>query len=140
MADIKPQVYKDPRPPETFQRFHAWARQHEPGWVYGAVRILVTPIALGLYRTTALATWNVPVAGPVILAPNHFSNMDHFFLGVYIRRKVQFMAKSQLFANPVLNYIFRVGRVFPVRRGYADEEAFITAHTILRRGGCVGMY
>jgi len=82
----------------------------------------------------------VPASGPVVLAPNHFSNMDHFFLGVYIRRKVQFMAKSQLFSNPILNYIFRVGGVFPVRRGYADEEAFRTTYTILGRGGCVGIY
>jgi 1-acyl-sn-glycerol-3-phosphate acyltransferase len=30
--------------------------------------------------------------------------------------------------------------VFPVRRGYADEEAFITAVSVLDRGGVVGMY
>ncbi|HEY8465815.1 MAG TPA: lysophospholipid acyltransferase family protein [Solirubrobacterales bacterium] len=140
MAEIKPQVYKDPRPPETFTRFHEWTRSHEPGWVYDAVRVLVTPIALFPYRTWALGTEHVPKSGPVVLAPNHFSNMDHFFLGVYIRRKVQFMAKSQLFSNPILNYIFRIGGVFPVRRGYADEEAFKTAYTILERGGCVGIY
>ena len=50
------------------------------------------------------------------------------------------MAKSQLFANPVLDYILRVGGVFPVRRGHHDEEAFETAYTVLGRGGCVGMY
>ena len=83
----------------------------------------------------------MPADGPVILAPNHFSNMDHFFAGVYIRRKIRFMAKSQLFfRNPILDYIFRVGGVFPVRRGHHDEEAFITAHSILERGGCVLMY
>lgn len=140
MADIKPQVYKDPRPAETFQRFHEWAREHEPGWVYGAVRVLITPPVLLLYRAIALGTTNVPATGPVILAPNHFSNMDHFFLGLYIRRKVQFMAKSQLFGNPVLDYIFRVGGVFPVRRGYNDQEAFKTAHAILDRGCCIGIY
>ena len=83
----------------------------------------------------------MPADGPVILAPNHFSNMDHFFAGVYIRRKIRFMAKSQLFfRNPVLDYIYRVGGVFPVRRGHHDEEAFITAHAILERGGCVLIY
>jgi 1-acyl-sn-glycerol-3-phosphate acyltransferase len=66
--------------------------------------------------------------------------MDHFFAGVYLRRKMRFMAKSQLFSNPILEYIFRVGGVFPVRRGYHDEETFITAHSILDRGQCVLMY
>ncbi len=67
--------------------------------------------------------------------------MDHFFAGVYMRRKIRFMAKSQLFGqNPILDYIFRVGGVFPVRRGHHDEEAFMTAHSILDRGGCVLIY
>ena len=50
------------------------------------------------------------------------------------------MAKSQLYGNPFMDYIYRVGGVFPVRRGHHDEEAFITAFAILDRGGCVGMY
>ncbi len=77
----------------------------------------------------------------MILAPNHFSNMDHFFAGVHIRRRIRFMGKSQLFGrNPVLDYIYKYGGVFPVRRGHHDEETFITANAILDRGGCVLMY
>ena len=59
---------------------------------------------------------------------------------MYIRRKIHFMAKSQLFGNPIGDYIFRVGGVFPLRRGHRDEEPFITAHAIFERGGCVLMY
>ena len=140
MADLKPQVYKDPRPAEYFTRFHEWVRTHRPGWVYDAVRVVLTPIAVLLYRTRAIDSTNVPADGPAIVAPNHFSNMDHFFAGVYLRRKMQFMAKSQLYGNPILNYIFRVGGVFPVRRGHHDEEAFITARAVLARGNCVLMY
>ena len=43
--------------------------------------VMTTPIAVFPYRTRAIATANVPADGPVILAPNHFSNMDHFFAG-----------------------------------------------------------
>jgi 1-acyl-sn-glycerol-3-phosphate acyltransferase len=83
----------------------------------------------------------VPETGPVILAPNHFSNFDHFIAGAYQRRRIRFMAKSQLFGkNAILTYIFRVGGVFPVRRGHHDEEAFKTAYSILDRGGCVLIY
>ena len=102
--------------------------------------MITTWIALILYRERAIGTSNVPADGPAIVAPNHFSNMDHFFAGVYMRRKMQFMAKSQLFGNPILNYIFRIGGVFPVRRGHHDEEAFKTAHAVFDRGGCVLMY
>src|SRR5215213_8843260 len=140
MADIKPQVYKDPRPAEYFARFHEHVRAHPPGWVYELVRLITTWISIFLYRERAIGTANVPADGPPIVAPNHFSNMDHFFAGAYVRRKMQFMAKSQLFGNPILSYIFRVGGVCPVRLGYHDDEAFKTAHAVLERGNCVLMY
>ncbi len=140
-TEIKPQVYGDPRPASELAPYHAWARTHEPGWTYAAVRIALTPVALLLYRTRARGRENVPATGAFILAPNHFSNMDHFFCGLNVRRQIRFMSKSQFFGrNPLVSYLFRVSGHFPVRRGRADEEAFVTAHSILRRGGCVGIY
>ena len=50
------------------------------------------------------------------------------------------MAKSQLFTNPVIKFIFCHGGAFPIRRGHHDEEAFKTAYAILDRGGCLLMY
>lgn len=140
MPEMKPQVYKDPRPAEYFAPFHEWIRAHRPGWTYELVRMVMTPFLGLVYRGWALDTKNVPKDGAFILAPNHFSYLDHFFSAVFIRRKVQFMAKSQLYGNFFMDYIYRVGGVFPVRRGHHDEAAFITASAILERGGCVGMY
>jgi 1-acyl-sn-glycerol-3-phosphate acyltransferase len=140
MADLKPQVYKDPRPAEYFERFHERGRTRKPDWIYEFVRVVLTLPTLLLYRTRAIGTENVPASGPVILAPNHFSQMDHFFAAVYLRRKVRFMAKSQLFGPPVLTWIFTHGGVFPIRRGHHDEEAFATAYSILDRGGCLLIY
>jgi 1-acyl-sn-glycerol-3-phosphate acyltransferase len=91
------------------------------------------------YRAHAIGSENVP-NGPVILAPNHGSFMDHFFCGAFIRRHIQFMAKSQMFGRGPLSWIYSHGGVFPVRRGHHDEEAFVTAFEILERGGVVGMY
>jgi len=139
LAPIREQVYKDPRPPSHFARFHQRSRTREPDWVYEAVRIVTTLSAWALFRCRGIGSERVPAQGPVILAPNHFSFMDHFFLGISIRRKVRFMAKSQLFVPP-MQWIYSHGGVFPVRRGYADEEAFETANGILARGGCVAMY
>jgi 1-acyl-sn-glycerol-3-phosphate acyltransferase len=137
---VKEQVYKDPRPAEYFTRFHERARSRRPDWVYDAVRVVLTlPIVL-LWRARCIDSRHVPADGPVIIAPNHFSFLDHFFVAVYLRRKVQFMAKSQLFKHPVLEFIFGHGGVFPVRRGHHDEEAFKTAHAVLARGDIVVMY
>ncbi len=139
MSDIKPQVYKDDRPAEYFAQFHERARKGV-GWTYPLVRALVSLPVLLIYRTRAIGAKNVPKSGPVLLAPNHFSQMDHFFAGVFLRRQIRFMAKSQLFGPPVLTYIYSHGGVFPVRRGYHDEEAFKTTYTILDQGGMVLIY
>jgi 1-acyl-sn-glycerol-3-phosphate acyltransferase len=139
LAQIKEQVYKDPRPPEHFAKYHHRSRTTEPNWVYEAVRIVTSLYGWIFFRTRGIDAEKVPARGAVILAPNHSSFMDHFFLGASIRRKVCFMAKSQLF-KPPMEWIYSPGGVFPVRRGFADEEAFITANTILGRGGCIAMY
>ena len=139
LAQLKTQVYKDPRPASHFDRYHTHARSREPDWVYGVVRLLLTPYLLVVHRARCVGSDQVPTTGPVIVAPNHFSFMDHFFVGAYMRRDVRFMAKSQLF-KPPMQFIYRHGGVFPVRRGQRDEEAFKTAEIILRQGGLITIY
>jgi 1-acyl-sn-glycerol-3-phosphate acyltransferase len=139
LAPMREQVYSDQRPKEYFDRFHTRARTREPDWVYEFVRLLTSLYGYTLLRARAISTENVPGRGAVILAPNHFSFMDHFLIGCYVRRKVRFMAKSQLFKSP-MQFIYSHGGVFPVRRGARDEEAFITADAILARGGAIAMY
>jgi 1-acyl-sn-glycerol-3-phosphate acyltransferase len=139
-VQIREQRYRDERPAEHFARYHERTRSREPeAHVYELVRVLTVLNALIVFRARSIGSGNVP-AGPVILAPNHASFMDHFFTAGFIRRRVQFMAKSQLFAPGPAQYIFSHGGVFPVRRGVADEEAFTTAFAVLARGGALGMY
>jgi 1-acyl-sn-glycerol-3-phosphate acyltransferase len=139
MPEIKPQVYKDDRPADYFDQFHAAARKGV-GWTYTFVRILVSLPTLLIWRVRAIGRENVPKHGPLILAPNHFSQMDHFFIGLYLRRKIRFMAKSQMFGPPLLTYIYKHGGVIPVRRGHHDEEAFTTAYTVLDQEGMLLIY
>jgi 1-acyl-sn-glycerol-3-phosphate acyltransferase len=136
---IKAQVYKDSRPAETFAPYHARVRDHPPEWIYEVVRSVTVLNALVAFRAEGYGSEHVP-NGPVILAPNHASFMDHFFAGAFIRRHVQFMAKSQMFGPNPLSWVYSHGGVFPVRRGHHDEDAFASAFRILDRGGVVGMY
>src|SRR5947209_18900749 len=139
LVSMRVQCYSDARAMEYFYRFHARAREREPDWVYELVRLITSLYAYTLLRARTIGSENVPGKGAVILAPNHFSFMDHFLMGCCIRRKVRFMAKSQLFKGP-MQWVYTHGGVFPVRRGARDEETFITAETILARGGAVTMY
>jgi 1-acyl-sn-glycerol-3-phosphate acyltransferase len=140
LGSMKPQVYIDPRPAEYFERFHARARAREPDWIYTLVRVVSYPYCRLLYRVRARGIERVPGDGPVILAPNHFSAMDHWFVGLLLPRRVRFMAKSQLFKGPFLEFVLSHAGAFPVRRGQHDEEAIITAITILHHDGVLVMY
>jgi 1-acyl-sn-glycerol-3-phosphate acyltransferase len=139
LVALKDGVYRDPRPKEHFDRFHARTRSREPDYVYELVRIATSLTAWTFFRARGHGAERVPAHGPLILAPNHFSFMDHFFVGAFIRRRVSFMAKSQLF-KPPMQWIYTHGGVFPVRRGFDDEESFVTANAILERGGTIVMY
>jgi len=139
LVELKEQQYKDPRPKEAFDRFHQRTRTRQPDFIYEVVRILMSLMGWVFFRVSNQHPERVPAVGPVILAPNHFSFLDHFFLGVALRRKVHFMAKSQLF-KPPMSWVYTHGGVFPVRRGYSDEDAFITATTVLERGNTMAMY
>lgn len=140
MSAIKPQNYKDERPAEFFDRYHQRVRAGSPGFPYELVRLATSWVSLPFYRARPIEVDNVPASGPVILAPNHFSNMDHFLIGTWLRRRIHFMAKSQLFGNPLGDPIFANGGTFPVRRGHRDEEAFKTVEAILARGDVVMIY
>ena len=134
-------MYIDPRPAAYFQPYHDRVRAGRPDYVYKLVRIVLTWPLLLIYRLRSITVGNIPLEGPAIVTPNHFSFMDHFLVAALMRREVNFMAKSQLFGvHPVLNFIYKHGGVFPVLRGKRDEEAFKTAHTVLNRGGIVLMY
>jgi 1-acyl-sn-glycerol-3-phosphate acyltransferase len=139
LVELKDSVYKDPRPKEHFDRFHERTRTRRPDLVYEIVRIATTLFAWTLFRVRGIDAERVPPSGPVILAPNHSSFMDHFLIGASIRRKVQFMAKSQLF-KPPMQFIYTHGGVFPVRRGHRDDETFVTALKVLDDGACIAMY
>lgn len=129
----------DPRPAEHFSRYHERVRTRDPDAVYSIVRMMITGPLLGAFRIRSLGVENVPSSGAVILAPNHFSFFDHFLLALYLRRKVRFMAKSELFKWP-FDFIMSHGGSFPVRRGHNDVEAIRTAESILEREQVLAMY
>jgi 1-acyl-sn-glycerol-3-phosphate acyltransferase len=77
---------------------------------------------------------NVPRSGPFVVAPSHRSLMDIFFTGIITRRRIRFMAKQELFENPVLGWLFTALGGFPVERGTADRAALRAAQQVLEDG------
>ena len=68
---------------------------------------------------------NVPQGGAII-APNHQSIWDIPLVALALAgRRTYFMAKSELFRNPIFARIIRTLLAFPVRRGAPDRAGMM---------------
>ena len=136
-ATSAPRVSADPR---ALHKAHAYAREHGVSRpLYALARALLTPPLRLWVRLHVKGADQIPAEGAVIVAPNHKSFLDAFFVGLGIRRHVRFMAKVELFKGPLGRLFPRLG-AFPVRRGEADAEALETARVILEGGGVVVVF
>ncbi len=83
---------------------------------------------------------NVPSEGPLIVMANHISYLDPPLIGCILNRRVNFMAKEELFRNPIAGWALRKVGAFPVKRGRADRKAIKKAFSVLREEEVLGIF
>lgn len=83
---------------------------------------------------------HVPMQGPVILAANHRSMLDVPLMVIASPRAMVFMAKLELFGDPVRSWLWDFLGGFPVNRSISDLRALDTGLAILEQGLCLGLY
>ena len=81
---------------------HAYAREHGVSQaLYAVVRSLAMAALRTWFRVHISGREHIPADGPGIIAPNHKSSLDAFFIGIATRRHVRYMAKVELFKGPL---------------------------------------
>ncbi len=83
---------------------------------------------------------NFPAMGPYILASNHISNLDVIYLGASSPRHLHYMAKVELYKNPIFAWTIRQCGSFPVHRGESDAWALRQAGRVLEAGQVLCMF
>ena len=83
---------------------------------------------------------NMPLSGKAILCANHQSLQDPLALATYIKRKMHFMAKKELFNVKLLGKILSALGAFPVARGQNDLTAIRTAFKLLGEDKAMGIF
>jgi glycerol-3-phosphate dehydrogenase (NAD(P)+) len=107
--------------------------------VYWPVRWVLKAGILVYFRLRRLGTEHVPEGG-VILASNHRSFLDPFAIGCCLGRPIYFMAKQELFKNPLVGWFLNCLGAFPIKRGASDEESVATSLALLERGEAVVIF
>jgi 1-acyl-sn-glycerol-3-phosphate acyltransferase len=120
--------------PRPLDLYHERTRRRGVNpFVYWPVRWVLTAAILIYFRLRRLGREHVPDGG-VILAANHRSFLDPFAIGCCVGRPVYFVAKQELFRNPLLGWFLNCMGAFPIRRGESDEYSMETALQLLERG------
>ena len=109
-------------------------------FVYWVSRFLLRLLFLIYLKAEVVGTENLPRRGGVIIVANHLHNADPGIVGVFLRRRVVFMAKAEMFEWPVWGFYVRLIGAFPVRRFEADLAALRKASQIVSKGGVLVMF
>lgn len=107
---------------------------------YKVCRVIVRFVMLFVFRLKFVGRENVPKEGGVIVAFNHKSNFDPVVAGLSCKRPLCFMAKEELFKNPVFGTLIKALGAFPVRRGKGDIGAIKASLKILGEGKAMLMF
>ncbi|HUG84500.1 MAG TPA: lysophospholipid acyltransferase family protein [Euzebya sp.] len=109
--------------------------------LYRALHAVLPPILTAVYRPWVEGQEHIPAEGPAILASNHLSFLDHFFLPAYVDRPIYFLGKSDYFSGWQRHFFENVG-VMPVNRegGDAGEASLRKGEEILNEGKLLGIY
>jgi 1-acyl-sn-glycerol-3-phosphate acyltransferase len=130
----------EPIDPRVHQEAHRVARERGASPVlYRLLKVVLVPVLRLFFGLTATGRENIPAAGPVVIAPNHKSFWDAFFLAAVCRRPLHFMGKAELFRGWRGRLFLGLGG-FPVLRGSSDSEAIETSLAILRRGDVLALF
>jgi 1-acyl-sn-glycerol-3-phosphate acyltransferase len=98
-------------------------------------------LALGwlLFGFTVHGAEKVPKEGPLIIAANHRRYADPVFVPMAVPRRMQWMAKKELFVFPFVRFFFFIG-AFPVDRQKGGRAALRTALDLLAAGWALGIF
>ncbi|MEJ8634474.1 MULTISPECIES: lysophospholipid acyltransferase family protein [Streptomyces] len=116
--------------------------------IYGAMKFSIGGSLKLAFRPWVEGLENIPVDGPAILASNHLSFSDSFFLPTMLDRKVTFIAKAEYFTSPGVKgkltaaFFKGVGQLPVDRSGArgAGEAAIKAGLDVLEAGGLFGIY
>jgi 1-acyl-sn-glycerol-3-phosphate acyltransferase len=115
---------------------------------YRLMKLIVAPLLRIFFRPWIEGADNIPDDGPAIIASNHLSFSDSFFLPALMKRRVTFIAKAEYFNTPGIKgkltaaFFKGVGQLPVDRSGVrgAGEAAIRSAVAVIERGELFGVY
>lgn len=106
---------------------------------YKASKLVIAPVLRGTWRFKVTGRENFPEGGAIV-ASNHLSYLDSYFIPAVAPKQVFFVSKAEHFDNRFQRWFFEQWGVIPLNRGAGDNEAFDRSLQVLREGKYLGLH
>lgn len=114
---------------QGFKEIPAWRR-----FIYAILRLIASIPFRIAFNLKYEGTENIPKTGSVILAGNHQTWFDPILIAIKVKYISSYMAKAELFNNPVLGFAIKLVHGFPTRRSSNDVSSLSRAEDYIRNG------
>lgn len=106
-----------------------------PFWIFNLTRMMISAVCRLYFRIEFEGAERVPQEGAVIVAPNHVSYLDPFWVSIPIKRQLRYMTWDKMMRLPLLGPLIRLYGAFPVKVEKGDRAALRHSLEHLRGGG-----
>lgn len=104
------------------------------------IKVFLHFLVLIVYRPKKIGEENIPKEGKYILCANHVHALDAVALVLSLKREVIFIAKEELFKNPIFRFLGNTFDVIAIKRGTGDIEAMKLSFKALKQGKLLGLF
>lgn len=104
------------------------------------VKFILWILVMIVYRVKKVGEENIPDDEGVILCANHVHALDSVAIVLCTKKQICFMAKEELFKNPILRWLAKIFEIFPVKRGTKDIDAIKNSMKVLKAKKILGIF
>jgi len=111
-----------------------------PQWALEAMRPVVRAFSRACWKLKLVGTENIPSEGGLIIASNHQSYIDPFWISIPINRPVRYLAWSVAFNWPLVGKLITLLGAWPLQVEGSDPAAIRRSLQWLKDGGVLVIF
>ncbi|MCL2196058.1 MAG: 1-acyl-sn-glycerol-3-phosphate acyltransferase [Treponema sp.] len=109
--------------------------------IFAILRFILTPILWQKYRFRFEYETSKGIQRPCVILANHQTSFDQFAVGIGFKFAMNYIASNSIFRHGLQSWLMKVlAHPIPFSKGSSDASAIIKMFTIIKEGGCVGMF
>ena len=111
-----------------------------PQWFLDSLRPVIRGFSRALWRIRYLGVENIPAEGGLVIAANHQTYVDPFWVGARVGRPVRYLAWSEAFGWPLVGKALEWLGAWPIVLDRGNPTAHRRSLQWLRAGGAVMIF